>query len=349
MDTSTSTIILTATASAAAMLAGWLFKNKTQVPNGFIPALNGLLALPALHWIGGVPWQEAWLQALAIVGASTALYEARNGAKAIGIGAGAVAALAVLAGSANAGGAWVPEIKPYGGPSFIATAYSDDPAFVDNADAPNARARIGFTTPVTKNYLALGPVLVRPALAFTWEARRWPIGSDSSPIGENNEYKPEIFLEIAPGSDVGLFGIAFDGVRTGVMHISNGQAADNFSRSLNAGTADALLSYGDHIKAELRGWYLFNTSSETDPIKYYLNFKAWAEAGGSVYIVGKWPSIQGSFEATLTSQDLELFVPLADTWAVGVYLWVHNGEADGIVDFANNHTSGGAGIGVFGF
>jgi len=76
------TLIFTVAASGATILSGWIFK-KSPIPNGFIPLLNGVLAIAALKLLMGVPIRESVMSALAIVGAGVSAYEAKKGIAAL--------------------------------------------------------------------------------------------------------------------------------------------------------------------------------------------------------------------------------------------------------------------------
>lgn len=252
----------------------------------------------------------------------------------------------MVAGNASAQEKWTPTIR-FNGPSYFATAYGDDSGYIDNTQSPNARARVSFTADATKWWWSLGPVLFRPEIGFTWYARRWPIGADSSPIGANNEYRPEAYLAVVPGSDFGLWGVVLDQATVGWAHASNGQDAASQSASMDRFVVTSTLKRG-WLEVDLVGWYLLDTGSETAGIVDYINFASWTDAGGEIRAVARFDFAQAAMTLGLTSQDFEALIPMQDEWAIGVYVWCHNGAADGILDYSNDHTSGGAGIAVGG-
>jgi hypothetical protein len=252
-------------------------------------------------------------------------------------------------------------VHTYGGPSFIASAYSNDDAYINNEEAPNLRARLGAAIDLTNQLDVVGPFLVQPKLAFVWMARRWPVGADSSPIGENNEYRPELLIDLTPGSDWQWLGVSLKEIRLSPWaHASNGQAADQYSASMDMLKLAPVFEWrGWQVLVE--GWYLYGLGSETAGIVDYANFAGWIEAGGAVEVertvklgadlVGadgtvlrEAQSVWFKVRLTLTSQDVEAVIPLADYFNVGAYVWAHNGELDGIVDYASNHFVGGVGM-----
>lgn len=239
---------------------------------------------------------------------------------------------------------WVPEIKPYGGPTFIATAYSDNDKAQDPADSPHVRARVGFSTPITRKYQVVGPILWRPEVAFVWRAQRWPIGAESSPITESI-YQPEAFVALAPGSDIMLGPFEFEGGRIGWTHQSNG--TDSLSASWDRVTFEGTVAYGDWLRVSARGWYVLDTGMDTSGIVNYANFGAWQNAGGELYVEAFFDFAKFRGTLGLTSQDVEAAIPFADFWAASLILWFHNGEMGSLVDYATAETIGGAGVGFF--
>lgn len=232
-------------------------------------------------------------------------------------------------------------------PMYLATDYSTSPDW-EEADAPYLKAQASMAASVLRAPVVIGALAFDPYLAFTWRAVNWPVGAESSPILENN-YLPEAFLRINENSE-GLY----RGARVGWMHNSSG--TDSASASIDrvlvetkwahevlfsfAGNPATLYLYG-----YARGWYVLGTGAETAGITDFIDFSLWEDAGGELTAVAEIPeAIRAVVTLGLSYQNYEIYIPLAKAYDVSLFGQLHNGAADGIVNYSDYHTSGGVGL-----
>ena len=239
-----------------------------------------------------------------------------------------------------------PTIEPFG-PSYFTFAGSTSDSYMDPSQDPNARARTGFMVPFTAGYQTVGKLLWRPEFAMEWMARRWPIGGDSSPIGENNEYRPQVGVTVAWADPIKVGPVEIEKARIiPWAHASNGQGVDAMSASMDASQAEVYAGW-KQFELVLRGWYLLDTGSETAAIRDFINTPFWKNAGGNVQMTARFDAASVQAVLGLSQQDVYLQLPFRQFWSFSFFGWMHNGEADGIVDYASKHTSWGGGISFF--
>lgn len=227
-------------------------------------------------------------------------------------------------------------------PMYIATNYSTSPEW-SKQNAPYLKAQASMAASLLKSPILVGPLALDPELAFTWRAVNWPVGKFSSPIEENN-YLPEAFVRVNEDT-TGWF----RGGRAGWLHNSTG--TDSSSGSIDrvlveSKFAHRLIVNGSalDLTGYVRGWYTVSTGAETAGIEDYINFAAWRDAGGEVQIVAEAKAIRAVVTMGLSYQDYEAYIPFYAAYDLSLFGQLHHGNADGIVDYADRHTSGGVGI-----
>jgi outer membrane phospholipase A len=227
-------------------------------------------------------------------------------------------------------------------PMYIATDYSTSDKW-EKDSAPYLKAQASMAASVLREPLNFGPVKVDPQLAFTWRAVEWPVGAFSSPITESN-YLPEAFIRINE-DDTGWF----NGGRIGWLHNSTG--TDSSSGSIDRVLLESKFGYtlvvGESLidlHGYVRGWYTVSTGAETAGIEDYINFAAWSDAGGEVQVIAEGEMLRAVVTLGLSYQHYEVYIPFADAYDLSLFGQLWNGYADGIVDYADRHTSGGVGI-----
>lgn len=232
-------------------------------------------------------------------------------------------------------------------PMYISTDYSNSEEW-DESGAPYLKAQASMAASVLRAPVVIGGLAFDPALAFTWRAVSWPVGAESSPINENN-YLPEAFIRINENED-GLY----RGARVGWLHNSSG--TDSASASIDRvlletkWAHDVLFSFAGnpatlHLYGYARGWYVMGTGAETEGIKEYIDFAVLEDVGGELMAVAEIPeAVRLVVTLGLSYQNYELYIPLAKAYDVSLFGQLHNGAADGIVNYDDRHTSGGVGL-----
>lgn len=232
-------------------------------------------------------------------------------------------------------------------PLYITTDYSNSEDW-DAAGAPYLKAQASMAASVLRAPVVVGGLAFDPSLAFTWRAVSWPVGAESSPINENN-YLPEAFIRINENED-GLY----RGARVGWLHNSSG--TDSASASIDRvlletkWAHDLLFSFNGspatlYLYGYARGWYVMGTGAETEGIKDFINFDVLEDVGGELMAVAEIPeAVRLVVTLGLSYQNYELYIPLAKAYDVSLFGQLHNGAADGIVNYEDRHTSGGVGL-----
>jgi hypothetical protein len=86
-DDKTVGLIFTLAASAAGVIAGWIFK-QSPVPNGFIPGVMGVIAVVAIVALTDITFKAAVIAAMGIVGGAVTIYETGKQIKSSAAGGG---------------------------------------------------------------------------------------------------------------------------------------------------------------------------------------------------------------------------------------------------------------------
>lgn len=232
-------------------------------------------------------------------------------------------------------------------PMYVATDYSTSEEF-DKDDTPYLKAQASLAASLLRNPVVVGPVSLDPEIAFTWRAVNWPVGAESSPIVENN-YLPEAFLRVNE-DESGWF----RGGRVGWLHNSTGTGGDSLAVS---GSIDRVLleskfgyevpfqSQTIYLTGYVRGWYVTGTGASTNGIQEFINFKLWDSAGGELMAMAELPgTIRVVVNLGLSYQDYEVYIPFAPAYDLDLFGHLHNGNANGILDYEDRATSGGVGI-----
>jgi len=232
-------------------------------------------------------------------------------------------------------------------PMYVATNYSTSDSW-DKADSPYLKAQASLAASILRKPVVIGPVSMDPNLAFTWRAVNWPVGADSSPILENN-YLPEAFLRVNE-DETGWF----RGGRVGWLHNSTGTGGelDSVSGSVDRVLVESKFAYSvpfaEHVlelTGYVRGWYITSTGSETAGIVDYIGFGLWDSAGGELMAIAELPgTIRAVVNLGLSYQDYEVYIPFAPAYDLELFGQLHNGNANGLLDYADRATSGGVGI-----
>jgi len=228
-------------------------------------------------------------------------------------------------------------------PMYIATDYSSSESW-DQANAPYLKAQASMAASVLKHPVVIGGVSMDPYLAFTWRAINWPVGAESSPINESN-YLPEAFVRVNEDA-TGLF----RGGRIGWLHNSTG--TDSMSASIDRVLLESKFSHELPFNGKtlfltgyVRGWYVLSTGMGTEGIKEYIDFALWEDAGGELMAVAEIPgAIRVVVNLGLSYQDYEVYIPLAEAYDISLFGQMHNGNANGIVNYEDRATSGGVGL-----
>ncbi|MGH7178827.1 MAG: phospholipase A [Tepidisphaeraceae bacterium] len=232
-------------------------------------------------------------------------------------------------------------------PMYFSTDYSNS-VLREEGESPNVKAQASMAASVLRAPVVIGGLHFDPYLAFTWRAVDWPVGAESSPIQENN-YLPEAFIRINENGD-GLY----RGARVGWLHNSSG--TDSMSASIDRVLLetkfahDVLFSFGGspatlYLYGYVRGWYVMGTGMETEGIKDYINFGMLEDVGGELMAVAEIPeAVRAVVTLGLSYQNYELYIPLAKAYDLSLFGQLYNGYADGIMNYADRHTSGGVGI-----
>jgi outer membrane phospholipase A len=233
-------------------------------------------------------------------------------------------------------------------PMYVSTNYSDSDDWSDE-NAPYLKAQASMAASILRSPVVIGPVSVDPELAFTWRAVNWPVGAESSPIMENN-YLPEAFIRVNE-DEAGWF----RGGRIGWLHNSTGTGgapdstdpSGSIDRVLLESKFAHTLTVGEkplYITGYVRGWYTISTGAETVGIEDYINFAAWEDAGGEVMVAIETDAIRAVVTLGLSYQQYEAYIPFYAAYDLSFFGQLHHGNADGLLDYEDRHTSGGVGI-----
>jgi len=136
----------------------------------------------------------------------------------------------------------------------------------------------------------------------------------------------------------------------GWMHASSGTDSNSASidRVLVEGKFAHDMIVGQHflyLTGYVKGWFVLGTGMGTEDITKYIDFARFEDFGGEVLLMAEIPGvIRAVAELGLSYQHYEVYIPLAPAYDVDLFGQLHNGNANGIVNYEDRATSGGVGL-----
>lgn len=216
-------------------------------------------------------------------------------------------------------------------PNYIISHYSEDR---EGTESPWAKFQLSFKHPATRQITLPTEYLpdFQPYIAITTTAW-WRILDESAPFDETN-YKPEVWLEFANVPAM------FDHVRVGYRHASNGEGGDS-SRGWDRIFASAAASWRA-LTLTVEPEFIINTDAGTHGIRDVAG--VWKDLAGTVELTLDTGANIYTLRAGKTWGDLDVMVRLHERYNLFMFLQGHMGNHEGLENYAQERTTGGAGI-----
>ncbi len=209
----------------------------------------------------------------------------------------------------------------------------------DSAQGPRAKIHVPIGVALTKPLLVSG-YNVTPETQFQWTTKAY-LGEDSDPL-KDASYNWMPYVRIAPAVESPT-GVQW--VKIGVPdHLSNG-AEGGESRSMNAASVEvayAFLLGGIAFDVYAKGWYTYDLGTNTETIGDAINLAG--DFGGRVIVRGKVDMLELATELGPEWQKVMAYVPLQEFYNFGLYLDVHHGKAEGLLEYDQDVTTVGGGF-----
>ena len=197
--------------------------------------------------------------------------------------------------------------------------------------SPNeAHFAFSFERPISYDYFGFGEKISFAYTQNSW----WQITADSAPFRENN-YKPELFMSLAPDFA--------DELKLGVLHESNGKDGTD-SRSINHLYAQSSWRFGG-FEITPRLWYAFGLDQRNKDISEYMGYGDLraSYSFGRHKVMAKWRNNLRLNSQNRGAIELDFIFPLFNSGLYG-YFRYFSGYAESLADYKKSVDKIGLGV-----